>query len=547
MRVRSLCACAALGLFALPCGAQPSAPTPAPPDSPTPAKAAPATGDAPAQAPASAAEPPLVLDEAADADVTGEEALDFPGSPLSEEAADDQLGVISAEETKPKRKATRKSKVLSRGSAIAMAVTQNPQAAAARAAVAQARARQGQVAAARFPEVELTLGVGPSLQAELVPGTALLSTRNAYSDVRLSDLSVVLGGQLSVIQPLYTFGKIDERDEATTHEIRAREEQAKMTKADIAFKVAELYETLLLARDSELFLDEMMHGLQRTLDRTKREIEEGRMIEQDLLRLQTAIGYLSIVYHQARAGVIQATAGLVAYLGLPKGTPIETKDEHLELIALDEQLDDEELLRVALVHRPELRALRAGQAAFNHLAEAEAAGSLPDFFAAAFVSGAYTPGRDWVGTRFAIDPLNHFVPGGLLGMRWKFQGDMASERANEVRAKALELAQLERWAETGLPAEITLAVEDIRRTRADVESTQVAVSRAKKWTIQASADFAIGLGRSQEVEDASAAYVQLRLANFRARYQYNVAVASLAKAMGLLTTPHVSAPYPTKD
>ncbi len=430
----------------------------------------------------------------------------------------------------------RSTRTMSRGEVVAMALTQNPQVAATRATIAQAKARSEQVSSARFPSVELGLGVGPSLKADLVPGSALQSRRNAYGDVRLDDLSLFFGGQLTVIQPLYTFGKIDHRDAATGHEIKARESQTEMTRADVAFQAADLYETLLFARDAQLFLEEMMHGLERSLDSARKEVEAERMPEQSLLRLQTAIGYLSLAYHQTVAGVRQATAGLAAYLGLPEGTKIIPADEHLELVQ-SRKIDEKQALNLALRHRPELRALREGQAAFNSLAEAEDAGSLPDFFAAAFVSGAYTPGRDWVDTRFAIDPLNHFVPGGLLGLRWQFQGAMAGDRAAENRAKALELAALEQWARVGLPAQIKLALEDLRRTRADVDSTQLATERAKKWMIQASADFSIGLGDSKEVEDASATYVQLRLANFRAKMQYNVALASLAKATGLLTTP----------
>ncbi len=518
-----------------------------------------ARGDSPAppqdSPPADAPRAPSADNTGDDADNTGDdtaspEEVPPPDAERTDQTSADSPAPLASEGPGPGwprsvHEKPRQAKTLSRGAAISMALTQNPQVAATRATVAQAKARREQVSSARFPSVSLTLGVGPSLQAELVPNTALQSTRNAYGDVRLSDLSLFFGGQLSVIQPLYTFGKLDERDAATEHEIKARQSQTRMTQADVAFSVADLYETLLYARDAQLFLEEMMHGLKRSLDSAESEVATGSMPEQDLLRLQTAMGYLDLAYHQASAGVLQANAGLVAYLGLPEGTEIVPAMDHLELIE-SKRLNEQQAIDLALRHRPELHALREGQAAFNSLAEAEDAGSLPDFFAAAFVSGAYTPGRDWVDTRFAVDPLNHFVPGGLLGMRWQFQGAMAGDRAAENRAKALEMAQLEQWARVGLPAEVKVALEDLRRSHADVGSTQLATDRAKKWMIQASADFSIGLGDSKEVEDASATYVQLRLANFRAKMEYNIALASLSKATGLLTNPSGGL-YPVKD
>src|SRR4051794_11298119 len=78
----------------------------------------------------------------------------------------------------------------SRGAAIARALQQNPQVAAALAVEAQAQARHDQARAARLPTVTLTVGTGPSLKAKLVPGSAVDSTENKYGDVGLDDLSI---------------------------------------------------------------------------------------------------------------------------------------------------------------------------------------------------------------------------------------------------------------------------------------------------------------------------------------------------------------------
>jgi outer membrane protein TolC len=200
---------------------------------------------------------------------------------------------------------------------------------------------------------------------------------------------------------------------------------------------------------------------------------------------------------------------------------------------------------LALANRPELRALREGQAAYDKLAEAEQADDLPDFFAMAFASGAYTPGRDLVDSRFYYDPLNHFVPGALVGVRWRFQGGMATRRADVTRAMASELARTKEWAILGLPAEVTRSFEDVRRAKLDVETSEAAVQKAKKWMVRASADFGVGLGGTREITDAASAYAQLRVANFHAKWRHNVALSLLAKATGTLTGDNRRL-YPTR-
>ncbi|MDD9969607.1 MAG: TolC family protein [Myxococcales bacterium] len=426
---------------------------------------------------------------------------------------------------------------VSRGSAVERAMRDNPQVAASRAAVAQAEARRGQASAARFPAVSVVLGTGPSLKAELVPGTAVESTEDTYGDVGLSDMSIAIGGQLEIVQPLYTFGKIGHRAQAAQHEIRARNAQAEMTRADVGVSVAGLYEGLLFARDAERFFDETSHWLARTIEDTRNEIEAGTgATEQDLLRLQAARGAIQIALNQAATSRRQAEAGLVAYLGLPARTSLSPEEQWLELLPTP-PADAGPMIRMALDQRPELRALSEGSAAYHALAQAEAAGNLPDLFAMAFLFGGYTPGRDVVDTRYVRDPLNGFYPGVLVGARWQWTAGMADRRADENEAKARELAHTRRWARAGLPAEVQKAFEDVQRAKRDADESERTVKNAKRWLVQASADYSVGLGESDAVTDAAQAYVQLRIAHFDAKFRHNVALADLARATGTLSSP----------
>jgi len=392
---------------------------------------------------------------------------------------------------------------LSRGGAVARALIQNPQVAAARAVELQAEARYGQSRAAAHPSVTLAVGVGPSLRAELVPGSAVQSTENAYGDVGLDDLSIVVGGELTVTQPLYTFGKIAERQRAALHEIQARRAESELTRAGLGLRVAELYEGLLFARDAGRFFSEIEHWLLRTLEDTEREIAaEGELTELDALRLRAALAAARLGSHQAGTAQRQAEAGLVAYLLLPVASPIAPKEESLRLLVqtLPSQGD---LIELALQNRPELRALSEGSLAYAALGRAEGAANLPDVFALGIVAAAYTPGRDVVDTRYARDPLNGFYPALLLGVRWQLSGNMASERADEQAKKGTELSELRRWAVSGVPAEVIQALENVNRARRDAEQTEGGIKATKEWMVRASADFSVGLGSSREVTDAA--------------------------------------------
>lgn len=435
---------------------------------------------------------------------------------------------------------------VARRTVITKALSSNAQIAAARARKQQADAERVQADSARWPQVTLDVGVGPSLRAELVPGTAAESTRSRY-ELTASDLSVVVGGRLSVVQPLYTFGKIDGFRAAAGHGVRARDAQTRMTQAEIALEVARLYEGMLFARDAERFFEELEHYVGRTILATeaRAEKDDAGAEEQDVLRLQTAQAAVRLSLHYARAAHRQASAGLALQLGLAQGTAVEPREDELEPLP-GAPAGRAALIAAALRHRPELVALQQGALAYDSLAAAERAGVLPDVFLMGFAEGAYTPGRDLAESRYVSDPLYHFDPGLLLGMRWQIQGSMARGRADQRRAQARELRDLQSFAVSGLPAQVLVGLADLERAQRDVAETSVAVGRSKRWMVQANRDYLVGLADSQALVDAVRAYAELRAAELEAIFRHNSALAQLAHATGTIVDDRLGL-YPGKD
>ena len=168
-----------------------------------------------------------------------------------------------------------------------------------------------------------------------------------------------------------------------------------MTKADVAFEVAQIYEGFLFARDAQRYFDETLHWLASTRQTAQDDLagKVKGVTERDLLRLDAGIAAANLGLDQANAGMAQASAGLIAYPGLPAGQPLTFAED--ELIVGGKPGDVPSLVALAIAHRPELEALRNGQLAMHALARAEAAGFKPDLFLIGFISAAYTPGRDW--------------------------------------------------------------------------------------------------------------------------------------------------------
>lgn len=408
----------------------------------------------------------------------------------------------------------------------------HPTTEAAHDQVDQVRAQKRQADALRFPRISLTFGVVPGVRATLVDGSQVDSVEPA-GDVGVGDITAAVTGELTVVQPLYTFGKIAHRRRAAELGIVARTAQVRMQEADVAVQGAELYEGRLLARDLEMFLEEMDHMLVRSVETTEARLTANatEVSQHDLLRLKTARGPLLVGLNQARAGVRRADAGLRAHFGVRADATLELADARLEPIAI-EAVPLDELVRRANADRPELAALGNGAAAFDALARAERAGYMPDIVALGFVTGTYTRDRDEVTSRFVFDPSRHLVPGIGVGLRWELWGGSAGARADEQRARARELRRLESWARSALPADVTNAYEELERARADRQALATARAASKEWVVRANADYAVGMVDSIVLTDALGAYVTNRIAELEAVYRFNIAVARLSRAIG---------------
>ena len=93
------------------------------------------------------------------------------------------------------------------------------------------------------------------------------------------------------------------------------------------------------------------------------------------------------------------------------------------------------------------------------------------------------------------------------------------------------------WASgrpTGIPAEVRTPTRTSCAAQKDIERGTEAVKKAKKWMVEASADYNIGFLDVREVVRRRELYVTLRTALMKARFDHNVAMAALSKATATL-------------
>ena len=418
-------------------------------------------------------------------------------------------------------------RVLSLDEALALAVKNSPQIKEEQFGVLQRQSQRAQADAARFAQLEITAVVGPSPRAR---GNQVNSPDSKFDPA----ITGVFGlGTVSLVQPLYTFGKIDSLREAAAHGIAVSQAQVHERATKVAQLVYEAYYGYLLAVSLENLGLEIGDQLSSSLDKVRRQLEAGApgVDNIDAFKLQTFQGGLEKQLNDIREGKELALTGLRTLLFLDPAEPIELAEKVLEPQVRDTG-SLEQYLTDARQMRPEFTQAREGVKAYEKLVDATKADYYPVVFFGVFGSAAQASNRDHFGNPFVFDRLNDTAIAPVLGVQWKFNLGITAGKVEEAEAELGKVQQKQALAEQGIPFQVRQAYLEVQQHQANIEATRKGFRSGRQWLVAASSNFDLGVGPGKDVADAVQAYAKLRAEYFLAVYNYNLGLAKLDHVAG---------------
>jgi outer membrane protein TolC len=410
---------------------------------------------------------------------------------------------------------------------IAMAIAKAPEMGEAAADIDLASSRLAEARGHLFPTIEFLGLAGPVPQAR---GDQVYSPDSINQKERWT---YFLKGDATLIQPLYTFGKISESMRAATHGIevdRAKKEQARN---EVALKVAEYYNGLLLAREMQGLLKYVADTLKDARDKAQKLFDDGspNVVLEDLYKLDSYRGEVAGYLAEADKGERLALAALKSRLGLTADTVFDITTT--ELVSDEEAVADmATFIAAAREKRPEFRQIKEGLKAREALLEAARADYFPDIFLAGYLSGAYSEKRDRVNNPWVPDEFNHYWGGIALGLRWKMDFGITDAKMAGKRAEFNRLEHTRDFAEANIPLQVNKYYLDLSAAQEKMAANAQGYQNAKKWVVSSVSSFDFGVGPAKEIFDALEQYAKTRAAYFQAVYGRNLARAGLAYATG---------------
>jgi outer membrane protein len=424
----------------------------------------------------------------------------------------------------------RNRQVLGLDDCISLALKSAPELGEAQADIELTTSRLDEAKSNRYPQIEVMALFGPTRDAHRRDLSPVVDTNDKF---KISNLTWFTSSDATIIQPLYTFGKLSENMKAATHGIEVDRSRKDQRANEIALKVREYYFSLLLAREMKELLLEVQESLDKARTKAQKFLDQGSVSvdQSDIYKLNAFSGEVAKFLEEAKKGENLALAALKTRLGLPAGATLEISSERL---LMDEGTAPtyESLVDNARARRPEFRQIAEGIKARSALVEAAKANYYPDIFLAGLFSWAYADNRDRIYNPYINDPFMHVNGGAVLGVRWKLDFGITGAKVAGERAQYNRLLSTRDFADANIPLQVKKFHLELKEAENSVTATRTAYSNAKKWAVIALANFDFGVGPAKDIFDALQAYTRMRADYFQSIYNYKMAKANLIYATG---------------
>jgi len=404
------------------------------------------------------------------------------------------------------------------------AVASSPEVNEAQAEIRLAESQLAQARAGRLPQATFTSlnGIINGARGNAVTGR----TDN-------SDIGPFTRGELEVVQPLYTFGRLSSEIRAASRGVDAQRAATQNARAATIATVKELYYNLLLSRRIKALLDEVQEHFTKAITTAEKRVEagEGTITQQDILKLRIGLASITREIYTLERAIAVTRAALMRQLGIPLGDDFDIAETQLEPVTVQLQPLAYYLERAGL-QRPDMAQLEAGLAARQARVEAARRAYYPSVFLAGGLRYARAPNRDSQESPFARDDFNFFTGGAALGLRWQLDIWMTHAKVEERLAELSQVEVKKHNATSGMALDIQQRYLEMQETQQKIDAAQTARRAVRALLATTLANFELGIGEGKEVFENLGLYAHIVSDYYRTVRDYNLAAARLTQATG---------------
>jgi len=401
--------------------------------------------------------------------------------------------------------------------AVAQALTNNPDAVVAGHRINAARAVISQANSGFWPHLQLQSSYLWTDNPVNVFGAALNQSEFSFGAFDLNDPPTVdhLNARGLLTVPIYTGGTLRATRESAIWRARKETENEAVVRAVVAFEVARTFHILTKARELIRSVEATVAAFENHLRVANDRFEAGTILKSEALDVEVQLARARDELIRARNSEALTKRGLQNLLGI-EGEEEFRVSETVTSMAAPNSRD--------VSKRPEIHAARDQVKA----AEAE-------------VRRAKGGGRPWLGAFASYDhdrgaelggAGNSWTAGALV--RWDvWDGRLTRAKVREATARLQEAQEEERKIRMRIDLELTEATLQLESAGERLRATEKAVEHAEESVSTVRARFEQGRELSARLIDAETALISARVRRAEAEADERIAAAAIRRALGI--------------
>jgi outer membrane protein len=317
-----------------------------------------------------------------------------------------------------------------------------------------------------------------------------------------------VGSGLSIAQMITDFGRTSNLIAMAKLEASAQDQVTETTRAQILLSASRAYFALLRAQALLKVATQTVAARQTVTDQVSALAESKLKSNLDVSFANVNLADAKLLLVQAQSDVKAAEADLATAMGLPNESGFVLDEEPMPA-PMPDRVDD--LLRVAIENRPELKNLRLEQSAAERFTRAEHALYYPSLGVMG-TAGFVPTGYETIPSRYGAIGMNVSIPifnGGLFKARQaeaELKAKAAGENVNDLQNRVIRDVRVA-WLSA------TTAYDRMGLTRQLLEQSKIAFDLAQ-------ARYDLGLGNIVELTTAQLNVTSAQIADASALYEY---------------------------
>ena len=302
--------------------------------------------------------------------------------------------------------------------------------------------------------------------------------------------------------------------------VKASQYDERTTKSDVIFNVTQSYYGLLAAQHFSEVAGQVVKESDKHLEQAQGFFSVGRVSRIDVATAETNAANAQVAMITAKNNVDLAMVNLLNAMGVQNTNTITVVDT---ITPTTQSTDIHDAIAKAMDNRSELKSLSATEQGIRESEKSTLASNLPSIIGTGGYNwaGYHTPMTwNWaigVGVQFPI----------FSGFNTYAQYETLKARQNNIEAEADVLKQ-------GIILQVKQAGLNLQQANDSITASKKAMDSAHLNLELAEERYTTGAGSIIELTDAETLFASTSAAYIQAIYQYNIALAQLDRAEGII-------------